>query len=109
MVLLMKLKGLKVYLSGPMSGLPDFNHPAFNRAEKVLEYLGALVINPARHPLGLDYSQYMSYAELDVLHADVIVMLPGWESSPGANQEFTWARNQGKQAVKYNEVSRGLQ
>ena len=36
-----------VYLSGPMTGLPDFNRPAFHAAAAALRAQGYVVINPA--------------------------------------------------------------
>jgi hypothetical protein len=37
----------KIYLSGPMTGLPDLNFPAFNAAASALRAKGLNVINPA--------------------------------------------------------------
>ena len=40
-------KGKKVYISGPMTGLPDFNHPSFDyKAERLIE-MGFMPVNPA--------------------------------------------------------------
>jgi hypothetical protein len=36
-----------IYLSGPMTGLPDYNHPAFRAEAKRLRALGYTVVNPA--------------------------------------------------------------
>ncbi|MCS8243350.1 DUF4406 domain-containing protein [Pseudomonas aeruginosa] len=33
----------RVYLAGPMTGLPDFNYPAFNAEEKRIRALGYIV------------------------------------------------------------------
>ena len=37
---------MRLYLSGPMTGCPDLNRPAFDAAEKRLTALGHFVINP---------------------------------------------------------------
>ena len=40
----------RVYIAGPMTGLPDFNYPAFNAAAAKLRALGLEVLNPAENP-----------------------------------------------------------
>lgn len=40
----------RIYIAGPMSGLPEFNYPAFNRAAAVLRAQGHHVENPAENP-----------------------------------------------------------
>ena len=40
----------RIYLAGPMSGLPDFNYPAFHAAAAVLRAQGHYVENPAENP-----------------------------------------------------------
>ena len=74
-----------VYLSGPMSGIPDANKPAFDSAEKYLmEEFGCRILNPARHPDGLDYAQYMALAMTDLHDCTKVVTLPGIRNSMGA-------------------------
>jgi hypothetical protein len=82
----------KVYISGPMTGIENFNYPVFNATAEYLEQRGFLPINPARHPIGLEYDAYMEYAELDVKNCDVVVLLPGFNASKGANAEIEFAR-----------------
>ena len=36
-----------IYIAGPMRGIEDFNFPAFDRQEELLEKQGWRVINPA--------------------------------------------------------------
>lgn len=86
------MKDKKVYISGPMTGYTDFNRAEFLRMESVLKKVGAIPINPARHPVGLQYEQYMEYAMLDVKNADMLVLLPGWMRSPGALLEVAIAK-----------------
>lgn len=42
----------KVYIAGPMTGLPEFNYPTFFAAEEYLRSHGAKVMNPAVLPKG---------------------------------------------------------
>ena len=42
---LIQLHGKKVYVAGPMTGLPEFNYPAFFAAEEYLRSHGAKVMN----------------------------------------------------------------
>lgn len=81
-----------VYLSGPMTGVPEFNYPAFHEAAKRLRWVGFEVLCPAEHPDGLSYAEYMRKDILMVLAAEAIVVLPGWEKSRGAQIEVSIGR-----------------
>lgn len=77
-----------VYISGPMTGLPDYNRWAFNATDRWLRNnIGCSILNPARHPGGLEYGEYMRRAYRDLTMASAVVLLPGWESSRGALAE----------------------
>ncbi|MFB7798961.1 DUF4406 domain-containing protein [Isoptericola sp. NPDC056134] len=78
---------MKVYLSGPMTGYPEQNYPAFFAAESVLADLGHLVCNPARQPERATWADYLRADLADVLVADALAVLPGWEASRGAQLE----------------------
>lgn len=92
----MGVKDKHVYISGPMTGLPDFNRKAFDEAEERIIAAGAsYVCNPSH--LG-DPSRTHEYHMTKDLHEltwmdstktfyDAIVLLPGWESSNGASLE----------------------
>lgn len=81
-----------VYVSGPMSGLPDFNRPAFDAmARRLAQDVGCSVINPARHPEGWGYADYMRRALCDLLVATAVVLLPGHAASRGARCELAAA------------------
>lgn len=76
-----------VYIAGPMTGLPDFNYPAFFSAEHQLRDLGLSPINPARcdgREGCTSWLDYMRAALRDVAAADGIALLPGWQNSRGA-------------------------
>ncbi|MCD1644177.1 DUF4406 domain-containing protein [Aurantimonas coralicida] len=87
-----------VYLSGPMTGIKDWNYPAFHDAAEKLRAQGHRVYNPAQFPHDgpmEDFplrSAFAEYARFICMEADEIVLLPGWEKSPGANAELSLAR-----------------
>ena len=86
----------KVYIAGPMTGLPDFNHPAFNAYAAKLEAEGCIVLNPAILPMGLEHYQYMLIGQSMLVVADEVHLLPGWVNSKGALMEHQWATCSGK-------------
>lgn len=75
-----------VYISGPMSGLPESNYPAFNEVANHLRLLGYPVINPADFGSTLNHSWSQCLArDLAVLvHCEVVVKIKGWQNSKGA-------------------------
>jgi hypothetical protein len=94
---------MKVYIAGPMTGLPQFNFPAFDAAAEKLRLLGHDVFNPAQvdRELGFDPSvpsvskEFMRSAlrrDLSAIcDADAIALLTGWENSHGARIEWMLA------------------
>lgn len=102
---------MKLYLAGPMRGIPEFNFPAFFAAEAKLRAQGHEVFNPARRDNehhGVDISKGNATGDEDVAasqhgfnlrealgadlawicaHGEGIAMLPGWEKSKGATAE----------------------
>jgi hypothetical protein len=80
-----------LYLSGPMTGVKDFNRPAFNRWARRLRAAGYCVINPAELPDGWTWKRYMARAKRDLAKADGIAFLDGWLDSAGAQMEAKWA------------------
>lgn len=91
-----------LYVCGPMTGLPDYNYPAFHEAAARLRKLGWTVLNPAENFGGdqtLPYGTYMSEAVKQVASLtgknDAIALLPGWEKSRGATMEALIAQRMG--------------
>lgn len=91
-----------VYLSGPMTGLPDFNFPAFEEATAALRAIGVVVLSPHEHDLegGFDPSSEgedfdlraaLEWDVAAVIRSDAVVVLPGWQSSPGCTVEVAIA------------------
>lgn len=81
---------MPTYIAGPMTGLPDFNFPAFDAVAAELRARGTEVVNPADNGAeGTDkpWTHYMRLGLLGLLECDAIVLLPGWENSRGARLE----------------------
>lgn len=78
-----------LYLSGPMTGLPDDNYPAFRAAAARLRAAGYTVISPAELdlPRGREWAWYMRHALRAMLEADAVALMPGWWNSRGAKCE----------------------
>ena len=87
---------MKIYIAGPMTGLPDCNRPAFFKAEKILKKSGHTVLNPANNPEGLTHDEYMHICRAMIDVSEMVVFLPGWEESKGARIEYSWAIESGK-------------
>lgn len=102
---------MRIYIAGPMRGIPEFNFPAFFRAAKDLREEGHTVFNPAERDNlkhGTDISKGNETGDESIAaaqhgfnlrealgadlawicaEADAIALLPGWENSKGAKAE----------------------
>ena len=78
-----------LYLAGPMSGIEDYNYPAFNTAATYLRTLGYTVLNPAENclPDGSPWEAFMRDALAKLIRADGVAYLPGSHMSRGAKIE----------------------
>lgn len=95
----------RVYLAGPMRGLPEYNFPAFHAAARALRNAGLIVWSPAERDEaeGFDpqtdeakpLKYYMQFDLAAVCAADAVVVLPDWEQSQGARLEVYVARECG--------------
>lgn len=83
----------KIYIAGPMSGLPEYNYPAFHAAEARLKAAGYETLNPANNPEQDSWEGYMRAAIAQVVQADGIAYLPGSYSSRGARLELRLAED----------------
>lgn len=85
-----------VYISGPMTGYPDHNYPAFNDAAELLFDYGYDVVNPADNFDGRKDLTAETYLREDVSQmakrCNAIYYLPGWQNSAGARVEYAVAR-----------------
>lgn len=118
---------MKVYLAGPMRGIPFFNFPAFAAYARLLRQAGYEVFSPAEEDIathGPDFAMSnptgsIEQAEKDYNfslrgalggdlkwiceQAEAIALMPGWECSKGAKAERATAEALGLQ-VLYVEV-----
>lgn len=87
-----------LYISGPMTGIEDYNYPAFHEVKESLLEAGHQVISPADLPDMDEWVDYMEANILDVFRADGLALLSGWENSKGARIEFRIAECRGIEA-----------
>lgn len=108
---------LKVYLSGPMTGLPEWNFPAFEDGARRLRAAGFAVLSPAEKDLQAGFDPASDGEDFDlraalewdvaaVIEADAVVVLSGWEDSPGCAVEVLTAESLGKPVLTLAEALR---
>lgn len=103
---------MKIYLAGPMRGIPEFNFPTFDTWARFLSGdLGHEVFNPADRDrsagfdvTGMTGNENLADAGFSLRealaadteyiskHAEAIALLPGWEKSSGVAAEVALAR-----------------
>lgn len=106
---------MKLYIAGPMSGIPQFNYPAFLEAGAALRSKGFEVLNPAEMDNeetkeaamasedgslgsgtcnGETWGDFLSRdVKIVADECDGVAVLPGWEKSRGARLEAFIAIN----------------
>jgi len=80
---------MRIYISGPISGMPDLNQPAFLVASLSLLDRGHRALNPFQNglPGSSPWSDHMRADIRMLMDSDAVAMLPGWENSRGAKIE----------------------
>lgn len=119
---------MKIYISGPMTGLPENNYPAFHEAARTLRAKGHTVVNPAeihphsrlrrlRHrvlrtlrlvrgqPPAPTWEEYMRADIRALVDCEAIALLPGWEQSLGAELEVSIADELGMKRLPLQQCS----
>jgi len=84
-------KPRRIYIAGPMTGLPEHNFPAFHAAAQRLQEAGWETVNPAENFDGRTDLPRETYLRADIellATCDAVAMLPGWEDSRGAKLEY---------------------
>lgn len=91
------------YISGAISTDPHYRKK-FANAETILRACGYDVLNPTMIPPLLTYDQHMRIDLILVEACDVIVLLPDWRYSDGANVELDRAKQLGKEIILYSSI-----
>ena len=119
---------MKLYLAGPMRGIPEFNFPAFHQGAAMLRAAGHIVFCPAERDIektGVDISKGNATGDNAVaeqqhgfnlrealkddlvficIEADGIALLPGWENSKGARAEIAAAEALGLRVMTISDA-----
>lgn len=96
-----------VYLSGPMTDLPDYNRESFNLRAEAFRAAGYTVKNPAEisvtHGTDKSYGFYFKRALRMMLESDVVYVFGDITQSRGAEMELQAAQLAGMSIVRENE------
>jgi len=78
-----------IYLAGPMTGLPQFNYPAFVATAQQMRRAGFTVVSPTDNglPASAPWDRHMRRDLRLMLDCQGVALLPGWEASKGAQLE----------------------
>lgn len=86
---------MKIYIAGPITGLPEGNKPAFDLAAAQLRLAGNEVVNPweLEPQQGLPWAHYMKVCIRALVDCDKVYFLPNWQNSKGAclEHKIAWA------------------
>lgn len=103
----------RIYIAGPMTGLPENNYPAFAEAATTFRSRGYHVENPAEllpsKPLPeMTWLDWMRLTVPQMLTCDLVIMLPGWQDSKGATIETDLARGLGMRCLTLGWTTRNF-
>jgi hypothetical protein len=89
---------MRVYIAGPMTGLPESNYPAFRAEAARLRALGHEVVSPNELNAGREHEGWTACMKRDIAvltTCDAVQVLNGWMKSRGAKLEIAVARELG--------------
>lgn len=104
---------IRVFLSGPMTGIKDYNFPLFNHVAEVFRKCGYEVVNPV--DICKKYKKERVLSDKSVFDAmiaeqqesertcNALVLLPGWENSKGVRLELKTAIEQNMRIIQWEE------
>ncbi len=104
------MTGKRIYIAGPMTGVPKFNRPRFEEAARILRAHGWTVESPVEiaAAFGSDNTIVTTPGMLDTVideelaqlaKCDAIYLLTGWENSRGAKTELLLALEKGMEVI----------
>lgn len=100
----------RVYISGPITGLPDLNKHEFNKAALNMTLIGVDYFNPQDIPPPKEnlegkalWRYYMRECVKELPSCSHIFMLRGWYRSEGATEEHRIAKMLGL-LIEYQEA-----
>lgn len=101
----------RIYISGPMTGMPEHNFPLFNAEAARLRALGYDVVNPVdiNPDPGPTWHECLRKDLLALLTCDTLVLLDGWMISQGAHLELHVAHRVGMRIVEVRHITAGGQ
>lgn len=94
---------MRLYVAGPMTGLPEFNYPAFRNAAAMLKAFRYEVEDPSTNvnPTPDDYHGWLRAGLAQLITCDGVALLDGWEASGGARLEVNVAATLGLQVKPF--------
>lgn len=98
-----------LYVSGPITGMPNWNLPAFESACAALQRAGYAFTSPLENGLPRD-AEWQEHMRADIVlmlqKCQAVVLLPGFQHSRGAMAELFTAHMLGIPAFLLDEVVR---
>ena len=96
----------KIYLSGAISGNPDYKFQFLDQEQRLKRIYGdnVVVLNPSIFPDGLSQHDYMQLSIVMLNIADAVMMLDGWENSHGARVERDYALKCNKYVFNQGDI-----
>lgn len=104
---------MKIYVSGPITGIPNKNREVFNSTAERLRSLGHEALNPfdleAIDNYGDDWTLNMRRDLQYLVDCESLCLLPGWEESKGARLEVIVALGLGLKLYRLTDSNELLQ
>jgi nucleoside 2-deoxyribosyltransferase len=107
----------KVYISGPMSGIPELNHSEFEKAEIKMKSFGFEVFNPHKFEEQKteeflnkvknlnENDNWIQFMKVDIVkmiqECEFVLALNNWERSRGATLELFIAKSLGMPIIHH--------